>query len=114
MQITRQLGRVALASLALAGSATGAVLANSAANASSKSPAPAAAPPSGSVRAGALAAIEGLVSDGTLTRAQGDAIEAQIRAGSIDPKQLVDAGVLTDAKMRIAATAIDQVKRNNG
>ena len=112
MQIKRNLGRGALAALVLGGSATGAVIASGSAAASPSASPPAAA--AGPVVAGAVAAIERLVGEGTLTRAQGDAIEAQIHAGSIDPKQLVAEGVVGDAQMRAAADAIDQVKRAGG
>jgi len=115
MQIKQYLGKGALAGLVLAGSISGAVVASGPAAASTQPSAPASATPqSGSVLTGAVVAMERLVADGTLTRAQGDAIEQQIRAGSIDPKQLVQDGVVSDAQMRIAAAAIAQVKFASG
>jgi len=115
MQIKKYLGKGALAGLVLAGSISGAVIASGPAAASTQPTRPAsAAPQSGSVLTGAVAAMERLVADGTLTRAQGDAIEQQIHAGSIDPKQLVQDGVVSDAQMRIAAAAIAQVKFASG
>jgi hypothetical protein len=111
MRITGRLGTAILAGLVVAGSAAGAVIANGPAAAAVQAP-PRAAP--GSVVAGAVAAIERLVAEGTLTSSQGEAIAAQIRAGSIDPKQLVQSGVVSDAQMRAAAAAIEQVKRAGG
>lgn len=68
----------------------------------------------GGVLAGVHDVLAALVSDRTITQSQADAVQAQANAGSIDPKQLVDAGVLSDTQMRIVATSIDQVKRSFG
>jgi hypothetical protein len=112
----RLIRRTALASLILAGSITGALMVNDAASASTQQPdrAHQAQAAGGSIIVGADAAIEQLVVDDTLTRAQGNAIEQQINTGSIDPKQLVNSGTVTDAQMRTAANAIWQVKQANG
>ncbi len=115
MPIKKYLAKGTLAGLVLAGSITGAVIATGPAAASTRPTTPASVtPPSGSVVTGAVAAMERLVADGTLTRAQGNAIEQQIRTGSIDPKQLIQDGVVSDAQMRVAAAAIAQVKFANG
>jgi hypothetical protein len=58
--------------------------------------------------------LAALVADGTISQQQADAVQAQANAGSIDPKQLVGSGTLTDPQMRAVATKIDQVKRNSG
>ncbi len=60
----------------------------------------------------AVAAVERLVDNGTIDRHQADVIDSEINVGSIDPKQLVHDGVLTDAQMHAVASAIDQVKRS--
>lgn len=114
MNVKRQLATATLAVLVLAGSAAGGAIANGSAASAKQSPAPAGAGAGGPVLVGAVAAIERLVSAGTLTARQGNAIEQEIRSGSIDPKALVDAGVVSDGQMRAAAAAIDQVKAAGG
>jgi hypothetical protein len=114
MFTTHRLRPAALAALVLAGSAGGALIAGGAASASSPQPVSPTAAGGGSVVTGAVAAIDRLVADDVLTGAQGDAIDQQIRSGSIDPKQLVNSGVVSDAQMRAAAAAIAQVKRAGG
>ena len=58
--------------------------------------------------------LAGLVADGTISQQQADAVQTQANAGTIDPKQLVESGTLTDTQMRAVADKIDQVKRSNG
>jgi len=77
-----------------------------------QTPAPAAAP--GGILAGVHRALEDLVSQGTITQTQADAVQQQADAGSIDPKSLVQAGVLTDAQMQVVANSLDQVKEAGG
>lgn len=74
---------------------------------------PTAASPGG-ILAGVHDALARLVTNGTITQAQADAVQQQANAGSIDPKQLVQSGALTDAQMRVVAAAIDQVKQAAG
>jgi len=111
----RWLRRAGLAG-AVAAAMIGAALSSGANAASTGAAAPATtnAAAANSVAAGAENAIAQLAASGELTRAQAGAIEAQLNAGSVDPKQLVAEGVVSDAQMRVAAHAIDQVKRNNG
>lgn len=68
----------------------------------------------GGVLAGVHSALETLVARGTIDQQQADAIQQQADAGSIDPKALVQRGVVTDAEMRVIANSIDQVKRAAG
>jgi hypothetical protein len=72
------------------------------------------APAPGGILVGVHKALEDLVTNGSITQAQADAVQHQASAGSIDPKALVEAGTLTDAQMRLVANAIDQVKQNDG
>ena len=75
----------------------------------------AAAPPQpGGILAGVRGILSGLVANGTIDQQQADAIQAQADAGSIDPKQLVQNGVLSDTQMRAVADRIDQLKRSYG
>src|SRR5579862_4158643 len=55
--------------------------------------------PGGDVPGAFIAAVQAKVSDGTITQAQADRIEAQVRAGTVDSQQLIDAGVVTAAQM---------------
>ena len=66
--------------------------------------------PRGGIQAGIQQALAQLVREGTITPHQADVVEGQARSGSIDPKQLVQSGVVSDAQMRIVAAAIDRVK----
>ena len=101
------------AAAAIAAAAVGSAIAISGtAGAATQAPAPGAG--GGPVVAAADAALEQMAANGTLSRTQADAIEAQVNAGSIDPKQLVNDGVVTDAQMRTVANAIEQIKRDNG
>jgi hypothetical protein len=79
--------------------------------ASTRSPAPAQA---GGILAGVQTVLAGLVADGTIDQRQADAVQAEANAGSIDPKQLVDSGVLTDPQMRAVASKIDELKQSSG
>jgi hypothetical protein len=108
----RVLATAAIAVTVAGGSVAGTSLAqdNSPAPATST---PAAAQPSG-ILSGVSDALASLVANGTITPAQADAVQQQANGGSIDPKQLVQSGALSDAQMRIVATAIDQVKQADG
>jgi hypothetical protein len=66
----------------------------------------------GGILAGVHEILATLAANGTIDQHQADAIQAEANAGSIDPKQLVQDGVLSDAQMRSVATRIDQLKRS--
>ena len=51
---------------------------------------------------------------GTINQQQADAVEQQANAGSIEPKDLVQRGVLTDAEMRTVCDRLDQLKQTAG
>ena len=67
----------------------------------------------GGILAGVHQILASLVANGTINQQQADAIQAQANAGSIDPKHLVQDGVVSDAQMRAVAAQIDQLKRSN-
>jgi hypothetical protein len=83
-------------------------------------PAPAASTPSaataspGGILAGIHQVLAELVADGTIDQQQADAVQSQADAGSIDPKQLVQSGTVTDSQMHAIAAKIDQLKFDNG
>jgi hypothetical protein len=83
-------------------------------------PAPAASTPSaptpspGRVLAGVHLVLAGLVADGTIDQQQADTGQSQADAGSIDPKQFVQSGTVTDSQMHAIAVKIDQLKFDNG
>ena len=66
----------------------------------------------GAVSSAAHRALDGLVSDGTITPAQADAVQAEVDGGSVNPKTLVDSGTVSDAQMHAIANVLDQVKRS--
>ena len=66
----------------------------------------------GGILAGVHQILASLVANGTINQQQADAIQAQANAGSIDPKQLVQDGVVSDAQMRSVAARIDQLKES--
>jgi molybdopterin-guanine dinucleotide biosynthesis protein A len=68
----------------------------------------------GGILAGVHAILTRLVADGTIGRQQADAVQAQVDAGSIDPKQLVQSRVLSDAQMHAIGDRIDQLKEGHG
>ena len=113
----RNLTRRVLAGAAVAVAiAAGSVAGTSFAQGNGSPPAtstPAAAAPGG-ILAGVHDALERLVASGTITQAQADVVQQQANAGSIDPKQLVQSGALSDTQMRSVAAAIDQVKQAAG
>lgn len=73
-----------------------------------------ASPAAGGILAGVHAALERLVASGTISQQQADAVQQQANAGSIDPKTLVQHGVVSDAQMGAIGNSIDQVKRAAG
>jgi hypothetical protein len=66
----------------------------------------------GSILAGVHQILSDLVAAGTITQQQANAVQAQADAGSIDPKQLVQSGVLSNAQMQTIGNRIDQLKRS--
>ena len=108
--LTRRVVASAAIAVAVAtGSVAGTSLAQGNGSPPSTSTPEAAAP--GGILAGVHDALARLVATGTITQAQADAVQQQANAGSIDPKQLVQSGALTDTQMRSVAAAIDQVKQ---
>jgi signal transduction histidine kinase len=53
-----------------------------------------------------------LVRERKIDQRQADVIDAQIDAGSVDPKELVQRGVVSEAQMPAVLNAIDSVKRS--
>jgi hypothetical protein len=66
----------------------------------------------GRLQAAARAALQGLVTAGTINQHQADAVESQVIAGSVDPNQLVSSGVLTASQMHAVSGALVQVKES--
>jgi hypothetical protein len=64
------------------------------------------------LHAAAEAAVEGLVRDGTIDQHQAEVIDVQIDAGTVNPEELVQRGVLGEAQMQAAANALGEVKRS--
>ena len=62
------------------------------------------------ILAGVHSALEALVAQGTINQNQANAVQQEADGGSIDPKVLVDRGVVSDAQMRVIAASIDRVK----
>jgi hypothetical protein len=77
------------------------------------SPPAGAAAPRGML-AGVHNALANLVAQGTISQSEADAVQHQADAGSIDPKLLVQSGAISDARMRIVADRLDQLKRAGG
>jgi hypothetical protein len=68
--------------------------------------------PGGDVEQRFIAAVQSRVTDGTISQAQADTIEDQIRAGSVDSQQLIDAGVVTAAQMQAVGDSLKAVKQS--
>ena len=68
----------------------------------------------GGILAAVHDALEKLVAQGTISQQQADVVQQQANAGSIDPKTLVQGGVVSDAQMRAIGNSLDQVKRSFG
>jgi hypothetical protein len=68
----------------------------------------------GGISEAAHQALERLVANGTIRQAQADAVQAEVDAGSVDPKTLVDDGTVSDAQMHAIADIFDQVKQSYG
>jgi hypothetical protein len=74
---------------------------------------PASATPSSPIATSIRHALDDLVGNRTITRAQADTVQAQADAGSINPKTLVQSGALTDNQMHTVAYAIYRIKQAN-
>ena len=59
----------------------------------------------------AYRALEALATRKIITQSQADAVQRQVLAGSVDPKALVDAGILSNDQMRQVANSLAAVKR---
>lgn len=59
-----------------------------------------------------LAAVAQLVQAGTIKAAQARVLDADIQAGSIDPRQLVANGTLSSAQMQAVSNRLIAVKRS--
>jgi hypothetical protein len=64
----------------------------------------------GSILPGVREVLRSLVGQGRITQAQADAVQRQADSGTIDPKALVQSGMITDAQMQLVANGIEQVK----
>ena len=93
-------------------SAGGVGLAQGNGSSAGESTVPAAKP--GGILAVVYSTLDGLVARGAISRQQADAVQQQADVGSIDPKELVQSGAISDAQMHVVASAIDQVKRAAG
>jgi hypothetical protein len=114
-RIRRAVAGAAMAAVVAAGVAVG----TSEAAGSGSSPPPPVKSTAGpaspvNVRASVRAALDRLVAAGTITAAQASTVQRQVDSGSVDPKQLVDAGVLNDVQMHAVQAAITQVKMAAG
>src|SRR5262245_13909232 len=109
----RMLANIAIAVVVATGTAAGVAFAGGIGGGSQAKPASTtgATGPCGIVAA-ARAALQELVADGTITQAQADAVQAQVEAGSVDPKTLTDSGTVTDAQMHAIADRLSAVKRS--
>jgi hypothetical protein len=61
-----------------------------------------------------VAAVQRLVERGTIDQHQADAIDRQIEAGSLDGRELVEHGVVSEAQMRAVENAVTEVKQSLG
>ena len=107
----RTLATTAIAVTVAVGSVAGTSLAQG--NGGSPANTVAAAAPGG-ILAGVHNALARLVANGTITQTGANAVQQQANAGSINPKQLVQSGALSDAQMQIVAASIDELKRAAG
>lgn len=79
---------------------------------SAKLAAKAAAPSAGPGPGPFIAAVAQLVQAGTITDAQAQVLDADIRAGSIDPQQLVANGTLSSAQIQAVNDSLVTVKQS--
>jgi hypothetical protein len=116
----RTLATAAIATIAAVGSVAGVSLAQgdgtkspAVTESTQKSQLPA-GPAEGAILPGVHKALERLVANGTIDQHQADAVQQQAAAGSIDPKALVESGLVSDAQMRAIGDSLDQVKQAAG
>jgi hypothetical protein len=110
LNLRRTLVGIAAAVAVASGTVAGIALAGG--NGAGKSPSSTSEAAPAEIVAAAHAALERLVSAGTITQAQADAVQAQVEAGSVDPQTLVANGTVSDAQMRAIDEALGQVKRS--
>jgi len=102
----------AVAGLAVAAAIVGpAALADNGGGSGSTTHAKAGPPAPGGVPHQFLDAVAQLVQGGTISAAQGHAVDAQIETGSMDPDQMVARGVLTAAQMAAVNDRLVAVKK---
>lgn len=65
---------------------------------------------SGSVLTRVHGVLTTLVTQGTISETQADAVQRQANAGRIDPRALVQSRILTAAQVRLVASGIEQVE----
>jgi hypothetical protein len=108
----RVLANVAIAIAVATATAAGVALASGESGGQAKPASTSGGTVLGSVSAAAQSALDRLVGAHTITQAQADAVQAQVDAGSVNPKTLVDSGTVSDAQMHAIAGVLDQVKRS--
>jgi hypothetical protein len=59
-----------------------------------------------------VAAVEALVADATINQQQADVLRQSIEAGSMNPQDLIDRGVLTAAQMEVVNARLTALKRS--
>jgi hypothetical protein len=59
-------------------------------------------------------ALQQLVANGTINQDQATAVEQDAAAGSIDPKTLVQSGLVNETQMQAIGNSLDQVKQAAG
>lgn len=67
-------------------------------------------PARGAILSQVHAALQALVSDGTISQAQADAVQREADHGAIEPWTLIAHHTLTVAQMRVVGDRIDHVK----
>ena len=68
--------------------------------------------PGGDVPGAFIDAVQALVANGTINQSQANAIEAQIRTGSMDSEQFVQSGLVTQAQMDAINASLRAVKES--
>lgn len=64
------------------------------------------------VQAAATAAVQNLVTDGTISQQQANAIDNQVDAGRVDVDQLLASGVLSQSQLNAVENVLGQVKQS--
>jgi hypothetical protein len=68
-------------------------------------------PADNGIMVGVHRALQRLVAQGTIDQQQADAVEQDAAAGSIDPRALVQSGLVDEAQMEAIGNSLDQVKQ---